>query len=475
MRRICTIFLLLSVIISSCANRVPQYTYEPVPYDLGVPFFPDSLNIPADNPMTVDGVRLGRFLFYDGRLSGDPKRPMSCATCHKQEHSFECGTDVFPDGRPVGNSGKKTPNVMLPLVNLVWNSNGYFWNGYINKNSGKNIETTVPMAITAPHEMDGDINLAVKLIKSDPFYRELFYKAFGTADINIDLISKAVAQFVRSLVSFNSKFDRFMAGEVRRMADLLLQHTEWRAATPAHEAHWLNLTGFALRPGTGRIGDDLRIRNAWKLWKPGPLAAKNAAVQQNWFIFWRRLAGGLSAGQQEQLAGSLARELMPKDGKPPLKKGDQTALEQWRCIASMERMSPSFKMKCLQAFLNAATKLEDAAFWPVARFVERIPLHGTEDAMIPATKLEPQARLLLEYLQIAKQPRLALLALAAAITHTGVRTLDLSDSFRKKSLDILKKHNAPEDWLQALQTDKVANSFMTDLRGDSLPLGLSFS
>ena len=141
----------------------------------------------------------------------------------------------------------------------------------------------------------------------------------------------------------------------------------------------------------------------------------------------------------------------------------------------MERMSPSFKLKCLQAFLNAAAKLEDASFWPVARFMERIPLHGTEDAMIPASKLEPQAKLLLEYLMTAKQPRLALLALAAAITHTGVRTLDLSDNFRKKSLDILKKHNAPEDWLQALQTDKVANSFMTDLRGDSLPLGLSFS
>ena len=300
----------------------------------------------------------------------------------------------------------------------------------------------------------------------------------------LSFIEEAFAQDAQSLnASFMTKLEEILdaprnewgAPILHRMADLLLQHIEWRAATPAHEARWLNLTGFALRPGTGRIGDELRIRNAWKLWKPGPLAAKNAAVQQNWFIFWRRLAGGLSAGQQEQLAGSLARELMPKDGKPPLKKGDQTALEQWRCIASMERMSSSFKMKCLQAFLNVATKLEDAAFWPVARFVERIPLHGTEDAMIPATKLEPQARLLLEYLQTAKQPRLALLALAAAITHTGVRTLDLSDSFRKKSLEILKKHNAPEDWLQALQTDKVANSFMTDLRGDSLPLGLSFS
>ena len=262
---------------------------------------------------------------------------------------------------------------------------------------------------------------------------------------------------------------------LRRMADLLLQHTEWRSATPAHEARWLNLAGFALRPGTGRIGDELRIRNAWKLWKPGPLAARNASVQQNWFIFWRRLAGGLSAGQQEQLAGSLARELLPKDGKPPLKKGDQTALEQWRCIASMERMSPSFKSRCLQAFMNSSTKLEDAAFWPVARFVERIPLHGTEDALIPATKLEQFAEKLLAVIVQADQPHLALLALTAAATRTGVRTLDLSDTFRQKALDLLQKRQAPEDWLQALKTDKVANSFLSDMRGDSLPLGLSFS
>ena len=106
-----------------------------MPYDLGVPFFPDSLNIPKDNPMTVDGVRLGRYLFYDGRLSGNPDKPMSCATCHKQKHSFECGMEQFPDGRPIGNSGKKTPNVMLPFVNLVWNNNGY----QITGTNGKSI------------------------------------------------------------------------------------------------------------------------------------------------------------------------------------------------------------------------------------------------------------------------------------------------------------------------------------------------
>ena len=217
----------LLLIIASCGVRMPEVVYEPVPYDIGVPMFPDSLNIPPDNPMTVDGVRLGRYLFYDGRLSGDPDRPMSCATCHRQEHAFECGTEKFEDGRPAGNSGKKTPHVMLPLFNLAWNNSGYFWNGYVQEG---NIESTVPMAITAPHEMDGNIRKAVELIKKEPMYREMFYKAFGSTEINIDRISKAIAQFVRSIVSFNSKFDQFMDGKVQltkqEMRGLMLFTTE---------------------------------------------------------------------------------------------------------------------------------------------------------------------------------------------------------------------------------------------------------
>ncbi len=233
MRRFFVDFLkILSVatsflLIVSCHTAPPQYSYNPVPYDLGIPMFPDSLNIPADNPMTVDGVRLGRYLFYDGRLSGDPKNPMSCATCHRQEHAFECGPDAYEDGRPIGLSGKKTPHVMLPFINLVWNNSGYFWNGRIQEG---NIESTIPMAILAPHEMNGSIEKTVSLIKKEPMYREMFYRAFGTSEIDIDLISKAIAQFVRSLVSFNSRFDQFMDGKVQltksEMRGLMLFTTE---------------------------------------------------------------------------------------------------------------------------------------------------------------------------------------------------------------------------------------------------------
>ncbi len=192
------------------------------PYVIEVPFgFPNKMNIPDDNPMTVEGVELGRYLFYDGRLSGrtHPDSLMSCATCHLQERSFECGIDhpLYTGGHPHGLTGKPTPHLMLPLINLVWNPNGYLWNGRIsadNPNGAmQNIESLVWMGVVAPHEMDGDTNRTKELIGSIPEYRQMFKAAFGSEEVTMDRISKAVAQFVRTFISYNSKFDRYMRGE----------------------------------------------------------------------------------------------------------------------------------------------------------------------------------------------------------------------------------------------------------------------
>jgi cytochrome c peroxidase len=103
-------------------------------------YFPTEMNIPADNPTTVEGVRLGRYLYYDGRMSGrtDPDSFMSCSTCHIQANSFEVGyhkTTKYWNGQTFGVTGIPTPHVMLPHVNLVYNFNGYEWNGFINNNN----------------------------------------------------------------------------------------------------------------------------------------------------------------------------------------------------------------------------------------------------------------------------------------------------------------------------------------------------
>lgn len=202
--------------------------WHATPYELQIPFgFPTILNIPDDNPMTVEGVTLGRYLFYDGRISGrsDPDSMMSCGTCHIQANSFECGIDhpKYTGGFPFGVTGKPTPHVMLPLVNLVWNSSGYLWNGLVSNDnpnpSYRNIEDLVWMGIVAEHEMASDTNRAKQLIQSTPGYPELFYQAFGSETVTVKNMGRAIAQFIRTFISANSTFDKYLRGEVQLSPD----------------------------------------------------------------------------------------------------------------------------------------------------------------------------------------------------------------------------------------------------------------
>jgi cytochrome c peroxidase len=233
-RIIQTVFILISLILIGACERndepdmVP--VYKPTPYVISVPpGFPTKMNIPADNPLTYEGIELGRYLFYDGRMSGrtHPDSLMSCATCHIQARSFECGTDhpVYLDGFTHGITGKPTPHVMLPLINLVWNQNGYLWNGRISETNPdpnfRNIEDLVWMGVIAEHEMNSDTNRVKALFQNIPEYRELFRKAFGTPEVTMQRISKAVAQFIRTLISADSKFDRFRRGEEQLTASEL--------------------------------------------------------------------------------------------------------------------------------------------------------------------------------------------------------------------------------------------------------------
>jgi cytochrome c peroxidase len=173
--------------------------------------------------MTVEGITLGRYLFYDGRLSGrsGPDSLMSCSTCHIQAHSFVCGIDnpVFTGGRPHGLTGIPTDHFMLPMINLVWTNHGYLWNGMISEDNPRaacrNLEDVVRIVIEMPQEIHGDTNRTKAMIQSIKGYPELFSKAFGSSIVTERNIARAIAQFVRTLISAGSKFDRFMEGSVQ--------------------------------------------------------------------------------------------------------------------------------------------------------------------------------------------------------------------------------------------------------------------
>ncbi len=223
--------VLFAFFVVSCKKDNPSSdTIRQTPYTICIPkYFPTQLNIPADNPMTVEGVELGRFLFYDGRLSGrtDPDSMMSCSSCHLQSRSFECGIDhpKYTGGHTYGITGILTPHYMLPMINLAWTNHGFLWSGLVNPGNPdprkRHLEDLVWMGIIAPHEMNGDTSRSKELISQTPGYPELFGKAFGNKTITVKNIGRAIAQFIRTLISADSKFDRFLKGEMQLNPDEL--------------------------------------------------------------------------------------------------------------------------------------------------------------------------------------------------------------------------------------------------------------
>ncbi len=158
-------FLVAGIFVLSACKREAEVFEIPHPYALNIPQnFLTELNIPKNNPLTIEGVALGRYLFYDGRMSGRNQTDslMSCGTCHLQSNSFECGINhpIFKDGHPFGLTGIRTPHVMLPFINLVFNANGYLWNGMIHPSNPnterRTLEDIVYMGVIAPHELHGD-------------------------------------------------------------------------------------------------------------------------------------------------------------------------------------------------------------------------------------------------------------------------------------------------------------------------------
>ncbi len=163
-------------------------------------------NTPRSNPTTNEGATLGRVLFYDRRFSKDGT--VSCASCHSQKHAFS-----DPDRFSKGVGGKRGDRNAMPLVNVKFVENGkFFWD-----ERATTLETQVLMPIEDRNEMAHKVDLVVETLRLDPAYAPLFRQAFGDEDITAERVAKALAQFVRSIVSYQSKFDEGLAqaGEIR--------------------------------------------------------------------------------------------------------------------------------------------------------------------------------------------------------------------------------------------------------------------
>jgi cytochrome c peroxidase len=190
--------------------RLPETQFHYAGIDLPAHFkTPVALrfdNTPADNPLTDDGATLGRVLFYDTRLSAN--NTVSCGSCHVQKNAF-----VDPNRFSKGFAGKLTDRHAVSLANSRYSIRGrFFW----DERAGS-LEEAVLVPIQSKVEMGQDLARLMEVLAKDEHYPELFRKAFGDGKVTQERIARALAQFLRSMVSCQSKYDegRAKAASVR--------------------------------------------------------------------------------------------------------------------------------------------------------------------------------------------------------------------------------------------------------------------
>ena len=180
--------------------RIPDATPEKlalhIPSNLS-----DTLPVPDRNPLTQAGVELGKMLFFDPALSGNNQ--ISCATCHQPSRAFTDGLSLSDQGV----SEKKLNRNVPSLVNLAWQK-GSFWDG-----GAADLESLVFGPLTHPDEMGQDLHALVQELNEKERYRIQFKKAFGEDTIYSALIAQALAQFQRTLISADSRYDQFIRNE----------------------------------------------------------------------------------------------------------------------------------------------------------------------------------------------------------------------------------------------------------------------
>jgi cytochrome c peroxidase len=191
-------FCCLLLLLAGCKSNISEKPIGP-PIQITPPLGLPAVPIPVDNPPTAETIALGRRLFYDKRLSKG--NVLACANCHNPQFHF---TDGLQLSKGVADAvGVRNAPTLLNVAYQPFQ----FWDG-----RALSLEEQAASPMANPVEMDQSHKVSVSKLESDGTYREMFRKAFGTEEITLGRIEKALGSFERTLLSGNSPFDRYMYG-----------------------------------------------------------------------------------------------------------------------------------------------------------------------------------------------------------------------------------------------------------------------
>jgi hypothetical protein len=267
------------------------------------------------------------------------------------------------------------------------------------------------------------------------------------------------------------------ASVLRRFWETQMDVVAGRQFSPAHEARWLNLAGFALRPGYGMAADDWRVAQTWRLFQGGGQHPRNETCRAEWWILWRRIAGGLEPGQQKTLAEPLMAALRARwsalaaqrSGHRLVRGGKGAGsdfrfesnefAEVWRLLGSLELLDVDLKIELGQLVFDLGLRkgpeaVREASAWALGRLGTRISVYGPLNTLVPVETAEAWAQRLLELdadadfvCRVGELPKSALFVGVQLTRRTGDRYRDVSDDLREAVLQWLVKRQAPEHFV----------------------------
>ncbi len=290
------------------------------------------------------------------------------------------------------------------------------------------------------------------------------------------------------------------ASLMRALWEATFEFADARAFSPEHEARWLSFIGYCLRPGFGLAVDDWRVTQTWRIFSQKVLNPKNEQCRAEWWILWRRLAGGLSAGQQttlaEPLIAALKSRLRPAGAinqpkTSPFQYGPAETAEVWRMLGSLELLKPDARIELGELILDLLPKEKSsaafgAALFALGRLGARVPIYAGLQSVLPPEVVEPWLPRLLSFAGSASadatitphatsSPQDTTLYFAATLLarRTHDRYRDLSDAARDQILARLESTNAPAHYIDLIRTGGQLEAEEQRLAfGETLPKGL---
>lgn len=264
---------------------------------------------------------------------------------------------------------------------------------------------------------------------------------------------------------------------LRELFATLLAGSKRRRRSADHERLWFHLTGYCLRPGFGYPVDAWRVEQVWNVYEEGVQFSPEAAVWAQFWIMWRRIAGGLDEAQQNRIIDDLAYYLDPDvRRRGPRPKGPRAlGLEEMvRLAGSLERLSPARKAELGDwLFTRVANKelSQASAYWSLGRIGARAPWYGSAHTVVsPEVAASWLDRLLALDLDATEQSAFAVAQLAR-FTHDRAR--DLSVEQRERAAQALGRLRGSEAWVQLIREGgELGTSEATHVFGESLPAGL---